>query len=94
MKKIAIIQLKSTEEITHQLISGMMKALEPLPAYFSKEILIRLRNIAAGKDMEEQRIDHALRKLQREEWWQKIFPWLALFVTLFVCIAMYFFAKK
>lgn len=93
-EKIAIIQLKSTAEITHQVITNILKALEPLPPYSAKEVLTKLKNMAADEDSEQQRIGRVLRKLQREERWQKAFPWLALFITILVCLAMYLFAKK
>jgi hypothetical protein len=93
-EKIAVILLKSKPEIIHGLVEGMMRASSALPVYFAKEVLHRLKMITVNSPDEALKVDTSLKRLTREYKLEKLFPWLALVITLLLCVAMYFFNKK
>lgn len=93
-EKMAILQLKAEEQVLQDIIGELLKAILPLPSYYAKEILARLKVLAEGYPAEETRIDKVLNRIIREEIWQRSVPWLVLLVTLLLCITMYLFGKK
>lgn len=93
-EKIAVILLKSKAEAIHGLVEGIIKASSALPVYFAKEVLQRLKMITVNNPDEELKVDTRLKRLTREYTLEKLFPWLALTITLLLCVAMYFFNKK
>lgn len=93
-EKIAVILLKSKTGTIHGLVEGIIKAASVLPVYFAKEVLQRLKMITINNPGEELMVDSRLKRLTREYTLEKLFPWLALFITLLICVAMYFFSKK
>ena len=93
-EKIAVILLKSKADNIHGLVEGIIKASSALPVYFAKEILQRLKVITVNSPDEELKVNTALKRLIRQQNLEKLFPWLALAITLLLCVAMYFFSKK
>ncbi len=93
-EKIAVILLKGKTDTISGIVSGTLKAASALPLYFSIEVLTRLKVITSNNPDDGEKIDLALQKLHREQIWQKLFPWLALAITIVLCMAMYFFSKK
>jgi hypothetical protein len=93
-EKIAVILLKSKAETTHGLVEEIIKASSALPVYFAKEVLYRLKMITVNNPDDALKVDTSLRRLMREYTLEKLFPWLALVITLLLCVAMYFFSKK
>jgi hypothetical protein len=93
-EKIAIILLKGKPDVVYNIVSGILKATTHLPFYFKTEVLHRLKAITVNHPADEQKIERALQKLKQEQLWQKLFPWLALAITILLCVAMYLFSKK
>jgi hypothetical protein len=93
-EKIAVILLKGNTDTIHGLVEGIIKASSTLPAYFAKEVFQRLKTITINSPDEELRVNTALKRLSKQQQLEKLFPWLALAITLLICIAMYFFSKK
>lgn len=93
-EKIGIIQLKATPGILSGLLSVFLKITALLPPYYSRAVLERLLLLTAGHPAEEQQVKAALQALLRKERWQRAFPWIALLLTLALCLAMYLFAGK
>jgi hypothetical protein len=93
-EKVAIILLKGKPDTVSGIVSGILKAASTLPLYFSIEVLTRLKVIAVNSIDDTAKIDLALRRLNRERIWEKLFPWLALAITIILCMAMYLFSKK
>jgi metal-responsive CopG/Arc/MetJ family transcriptional regulator len=93
-EKIAVILLKGNADNIHGLVEGIIKASSVLPISFAKEVLQRLKMITVNTPDEELKVNVSLKRLVREHTLEKLFPWLALVITLLLCIAMYFFSKK
>jgi hypothetical protein len=93
-EKVAIILLKGKPDTVSGIVSGILKAASTLPLYFSIEVLTRLKVIAVNSIDDTAKIDLALQRLNRERIWEKLFPWLALAITIILCMAMYLFSKK
>jgi len=93
-EKVAIILLKGKPDTVSGMVTGILKAASTLPLYFSIEVLTRLKVITVNNTDDTAKIDLALQRLNRERIWQKLFPWLALAITIVLCMAMYFFSKK
>lgn len=93
-EKIAIILLKGKPDTIQGLVAGIIKASSTLPVFFAKEVLQRLRMITVNSPDDELKVNTSLKRLSREHKLEKIFPWLALAITLLLCVAMYFFSKK
>jgi metal-responsive CopG/Arc/MetJ family transcriptional regulator len=93
-EKIAVILLKGNTDTIHGLAEGIIKASSVLPVYFAKEVLQRLKMITVSSLDDELKVDTSLKRLAREHKLEKVFPWLALAITLLLCVAMYFFSKK
>jgi hypothetical protein len=93
-EKIAIILLKGNTDTVHGLVEGIIKASVALPIFFAKEVLQRLKMITVNSPDDELKVNISLKRLMREHTLEKLFPWLALAITLLLCIAMYFFSKK
>lgn len=93
-EKIAIVQLKATPVLLSALVTIFLKMETLLPAYYGKVILERLHMLTEGRPEEQQRIEAARQALLRKERRQRYYPWLALLLTLLLCLAMYLFARK
>lgn len=93
-EKIAIIQLKADTDTVNALVAAIMQTVAVLPHYFALAVLQRLKETTAAYPYESKRIDLMINKRRREAQWQRLFPWLALLVTLLLCLAMYLFSKK
>jgi hypothetical protein len=93
-EKIAVILLKGKADNIHGIVEGIIKASSTLPVYFAKETLQRLKMITVNSPDEELKVNTALKRLSKQQQLEKLFPWLALAITLLLCIAMYFFSKK
>lgn len=93
-EKIAIIHLKADAGTVTGIVAGIMKAAAALPHYFAADVLNRLKTITVHAPDAALQLDLAIRRLSREQKWQKLYPWLALMITLLLCMAMYFFSKK
>ncbi len=93
-EKIAIIQLKADTDTVHALVSAIIKTVAVLPHYFALDVLQRLKETTSAYPGEREKINLTIRRRKREAQWQRLFPWLALLVTLLLCLAMYFFSKK
>lgn len=93
-EKVAILQLKGRPETISGITEGMIKATTHLPVYFAIAVLNRLATAIAAHPEEAHKAAVALRRLKREQLWQKLFPWLTLTITILLCVAMYLFSKK
>lgn len=93
-EKIAVILLKGNTDNIQGLVEGVIKASSALPVYFAKEVLQRLKMITVNSPDVALKVNTSLKRLIREHKLEKLFPWLALAITLLLCVAMYFFSKK
>jgi DnaJ-domain-containing protein 1 len=93
-EKVAILRRKANPETLAALIKALMQSAAVLPYYFAIEVLQRLKVVAEEGSEPAQEIGNALKRLMREAQWQRLFPWLALLITLLLCVAMFFFSKK
>lgn len=93
-EKIAVILLKGKADTIRGLAEGIIKASSTLPVYFAKEVLQRLKMITVNSPDEELKVSTTLKRLSRQQKLERLFPWLALAITLLLCVAMYFFSKK
>lgn len=93
-EKIAIIQMKATPAVLSSLAALFLKMETLLPAYYGKVILERLHMLTEGRAEEQQLVAAARQALLRKEHRQRYYPWLALLLTLLLCLAMYLFARK
>ena len=93
-EKVGILQRKASPETFAALAKALIQSTAVLPYYFAIEVLQRLKVAVAEHSEPVQEIEHALKRLTREAQWRRLFPWLVLFITLSLCVAMFFFSKK
>lgn len=93
-ENIGIIQRKASTEELPGLVRSFMHIAALLPAYYGKSVLERLLPAAEGDPAVQAAIQGALHKIIRKERLDRYFPWLALLLTLLICLSMYLFASR
>jgi molecular chaperone DnaJ len=92
--KIGIILQKAEDNFASRFVPQILEAIAPLPHYFAKDVLLRLKAITADNEAENTLLVRAIRKRAIEEQKEKWFPWIIFLVTLLLCLAMYLFSKR
>lgn len=80
--------------LTAQITEGILLAAEKLHFKYLGKIEERLKKLTAGNIGLEEKIRVFYLKRKQKNLLDKLIPWIALLITLILCLFMYFYAKK
>lgn len=89
-----ILQNKRNEALIRQFISQVLQCMHPVNFEYIKELSARLQILSANQPETKKEISDFIKNTRREYLWNRYKAYIALVVTMIICLYIFLMGKK